>query len=77
MTAQCPSVLSALAALEEWLIDSDQERRALLVERTTTWRSVLLLGDASVESFGRTMADALAQSAQIVVADPARIGGAS
>lgn len=69
-----PTAMAALAALEEWLAEPGEDRRILAIEFAEGWRTTLALGRLVTEHHGKTMADSLAQAAQVVVADPSRIG---
>lgn len=75
MAARFPAVMQALAALESWLLQTEPgQRRALSVEYSDNWRASLVLGVHVAEHHGVTIADALAQAAQVVISDPNRIG---
>jgi hypothetical protein len=75
---QPPAIMLALAKLEEWLARDGAARRLVTLEYVPSlkppWRTVVALGPRFTEHAGRTMADALAQAAQVVVADPERLG---
>ncbi len=68
------ALVQAMAALEEWLANEGEERRVLAVQYADGWRASLGVGQITTEHTGVTLADALAQAAQVVVADPGGIG---
>lgn len=65
-----PTAMQALAALEEWLAADDEARRIVSLEFVETWRAILTRGSRSTEHRGRTLADAIAQAAQVAISDP-------
>lgn len=68
--ADMPAIMVSLAALEEWLAGEGDERRLLAIEFSGGWRASLAFGSVVTEHQGATLADAIAQAAQVVISDP-------